>query len=85
MALALTTNSRRANFFRTEIISGGLLGKYSIPINQRAAKKIEMSEKSVELIRKLCPRLNDSLPKITTCASKYGLLEHTAPISGHNH
>lgn len=80
--LAVVITNRRASIFRVETPSGRLQGKYSIPINQGAAKKIEMSQICMKLIRKLRPSLNDNLPRVSIYFTKYGLFEYTKAISG---
>jgi len=80
--LAIVISNRRASIFRVESPSGQLQDKYSIPINEWAAKKIKMSHVCVELIRKMRPGLNRNLPKISIYSTKYDLVDHTNAISG---
>lgn len=79
---AITINERRANIFVIEKSSGRLKGKYAIPVNEWATRKIEMSHYTVALIRKLCPSLSKNLPEISKYSTKYGLLEYTKAVPG---
>jgi len=80
--LAITVNNRRANIFKIDNYSQNLLGKYSIPINQRAEKKIRISTICLELIRKLQPDLAVNLPEVSIQSTKDGLVEYTKAVSG---
>lgn len=80
--LALVITNRRASIFRIESPSGRPQGKYTIPINEWAAKKIVMSQSCVKLIGKLRPSLNDNLPRISIYFTKSGLFEYTKAVSG---
>jgi len=78
----ITVNERRASIFMIDESSGRLKGKYAIPLNQLAEKKMEMSRVSIELIRKLRPSLSGNLPEISTFSTQEGLLEFTKGIPG---
>jgi ubiquinone/menaquinone biosynthesis C-methylase UbiE len=82
LAAAIALNERRANIFMIDESSGALKGKYAIPVNQLAQKKIEMSHVSIELIRKLRPSLSKNLPEISNYGTKQSLLEFTKGIPG---
>jgi serine/threonine protein kinase len=62
--------------------SGVLEDKYSIPLNQWAAKKITMSGYCLSLIRKLNPTLGHNLPHTSIYSTKQGLFEHTKAVRG---
>ena len=79
---AISINERRANIFVIDEPSGWLREKYSIPVNEWATKKIEMSSRFITLIRKLCPSLNESVPEISTYSTSHGLVEYTKAAQG---
>jgi hypothetical protein len=79
---AITVSERRANILMIDESAGRVKEKYSIPVNELAEKKIEMSHFSIELIRKLRPSLDKNLPQITKFGTKKGLLEFTKGVPG---
>ena len=80
--VAVTITNRRANVFQVARVSGDLQGKYTIPTNELASKKIEMSYACVELLRRLRPDLNTNLPEISLYSRRAHWLDHTKKILG---
>lgn len=79
---AITLNDRRANIFMVDELSGRLEGKYTIPVNESAERKMEMSHFYIELIRKLRPSLSKNLPEISEFSTPKGLLEISKAVPG---
>lgn len=79
---AVAINNRRANIFITDGSSGRLKGKFTIATDPGAAKKLEMSKRSVALIRKYCPSLSENLPEISIYRTRHGLCEYTKGVPG---
>jgi ubiquinone/menaquinone biosynthesis C-methylase UbiE len=81
--LVITVNDRRANIFQLARVSKDLQGKYTIPLNKQALKKIELAYSCVELIRKLHPELSNNLPEISIYSGNTHLFDYTKGMTGY--
>ena len=80
--IAITINARRVNVFSLGGNPTVLVGKYSVPLNERALRKARMSYACVQFIARTQPQLKDHLPDVTLRDGRLGLIDYTAATRG---
>jgi ubiquinone/menaquinone biosynthesis C-methylase UbiE len=80
--IAVAINDRRANFFSVEESDGRLTAKYSLPVNEKASRKTQMSFAFWEAITELQPALGRSFPRTSLWKGRSGYFDHTSAVSG---
>ena len=79
---AITVTARRVGIFLVDEISGRLNGKYTIPVNELAERKIDMTHLTTELIRRVHPSLKESVAEASKHRTGHGSVEFTKGVSG---